>query len=46
MRLSYDFPVTTVLALVPLMLATAFIAALWPAEAALRGSLVEALEYE
>jgi putative ABC transport system permease protein len=46
MRLDYDFPVTTVLALAPLMLGTAFVAALWPAETALRGSLVEALEYE
>jgi hypothetical protein len=32
--------------LVPVMLAAALVAALWPAEAAVRGSLVEALEYE
>jgi len=28
------------------MMAAAFIAALWPAESVVRGSLVEALEYE
>jgi len=32
--------------LIPSMLAAAFIAAVWPAESAVRGSLVEALEYE
>ena len=31
---------------VPTMLAAAFVAAIWPAESAVRGSLVEALEYE
>ncbi len=46
MRLDYQFPVTVVLALIPTMLAAAFVAAIWPAEAAVRGSLVEALEYE
>jgi putative ABC transport system permease protein len=46
MRLDYEFPVKTVLALVPVMLAAAFVAAIWPAESAVRGSLVEALEYE
>jgi putative ABC transport system permease protein len=46
MRLDYIFPVTTVLELVPTILAAAFIAAVWPAESAVRGSLVEALEYE
>jgi putative ABC transport system permease protein len=46
MRLSYELPQTTVLALFPIMLAAAFIAALWPAESAVRGSLIEALEYE
>jgi putative ABC transport system permease protein len=45
-RLEYVFPATTVLGLVPIMLGAAFIAALWPAESAVRGSLVEALEYE
>lgn len=46
LRLSYVFPVTVVAALVPTILAAAFGAALWPAESAVRGSLVEALEYE
>jgi len=46
MRLDYQFPFGTVLALVPTILGTAFLAAIWPAEAAVRGSLVEALEYE
>ena len=46
MRLDYVYPVMTTLALIPTILAAAFVAALWPAEAAVRGSLVEALEYE
>lgn len=46
LRLDYAFPLTTALALVPTMLGAAFVAALWPAQAAVRGSLVEALEYE
>jgi putative ABC transport system permease protein len=46
LRLDYQYPVTTVLVLVPLMMAAAFVAALWPSEAAVRGSLVEALAYE
>jgi putative ABC transport system permease protein len=46
MRLDYEFPVSITLALVPTMLIAAFVAALWPAESAVRGSLVEALEYE
>jgi len=46
MRLAYVYPVNTLLALVPTILGAAFIAAIWPAESALRGSLVEALEYE
>jgi putative ABC transport system permease protein len=45
-RLDYQFPTLVALAVVPTMLAAAFVAALWPAEAAVRGSLVEALEYE
>jgi hypothetical protein len=32
--------------LLPTILAAAFFSALWPAEAAVRTSLVEALEYE
>lgn len=46
LRLAYEFPLTTTVALVPIMLGAAFVAALWPAESAVRGSLVEALEYE
>jgi putative ABC transport system permease protein len=46
LRLDYHFPIHTMAALVPIILATAFVAALWPAEATVRGSLVEALEYE
>ena len=46
MRLDYQFPVAVAAALVPTILASAFIAAVWPAESAVHGSLVEALEYE
>jgi ABC-type antimicrobial peptide transport system permease subunit len=46
MRLDYVFPTGTALALVPTILGAAFLAALWPAASAVRGPLVEALEYE
>jgi putative ABC transport system permease protein len=46
LRLTYAFPTNVVLALVPTILAAASVAAIWPAESAVRGSLVEALEYE
>ena len=46
MRLEYAYPVTVMLMVVPVMLVAAFVAALWPSEAAVRGSLVRALEYE
>jgi ABC-type lipoprotein release transport system permease subunit len=46
MRLDYVFPVSTALVLVPVILGAAFVAAVWPAESAVRGSLVEAREYE
>jgi putative ABC transport system permease protein len=46
LRLGYEFPIATALTLVPILLAAAFTAAIWPAESAVRGSLVEALEYE
>jgi putative ABC transport system permease protein len=46
MRLDYVFPVTVMLGLIPTILGAAFVAAIWPAESAVRGSLVEALEYE
>jgi putative ABC transport system permease protein len=46
MRFDYQFPLSVCAALVPTILLAAFIAAIWPAESAVRGSLVEALEYE
>lgn len=46
MALPYTFPIGLAGILVPLILGAAFVAALWPAESAVRGSLVEALEYE
>jgi putative ABC transport system permease protein len=46
MRLDYTFPFGTAGVLIPAILATAFVASIWPAESAVRGSLVEALEYE
>ncbi len=46
MALPYTFPAEIAGLLVPLILGAAFVAALWPAESAVRGSLVEALEYE
>jgi putative ABC transport system permease protein len=46
LRLDYMFPGTIALVVVPVILCAALIAAFWPAEAAVRGSLVEALEYE
>jgi putative ABC transport system permease protein len=46
MRLDYVFPANTLFAVIPMILGAAFVAALWPAESAVRGSLVEALEYE
>lgn len=45
-RLDYQFPFPVAAALVPIILGAAFLAALGPAEAAVRGRLVEALEYE
>ncbi len=44
--LDYTFPTSIVLWMVPVILGAAFVAALGPAEAAVRGTLVEALEYE
>jgi len=46
LRFDYEYPVTTILAIVPVILGAAFAAAIWPAEAALRLPLVEALEHE
>lgn len=45
-RLNYEYPVEVALWLIPIIMGAAFIAALGPAESAVRGSLVEALEYE
>jgi putative ABC transport system permease protein len=46
MALEYEFPGRVVAMLVPVIMGAAFVAALWPAESAVHGSLVEALEYE
>jgi putative ABC transport system permease protein len=46
LALPYTFPWGIAGLLVPLILGSAFVASLWPAESAVRGSLVEALEYE
>lgn len=46
MRLAYEIPFRTIAALVPTILGAGFVAAIWPAESAVRGRLVEALEYE
>jgi putative ABC transport system permease protein len=44
--MDYVFPVQLMLVMIPVILVSAFIAALGPAESAVRSSLVEALEYE
>ena len=44
--LDYIYPVGFMTAMIPIILAAAFIAAVGPAESAVRGSLVESLEYE
>jgi putative ABC transport system permease protein len=44
--LAYKYPVRIALLLLPAILGSAFVSALWPAESAVRGSLVQALEYE
>ncbi|MEO7650754.1 MAG: FtsX-like permease family protein [Bryobacteraceae bacterium] len=46
MPLDYAFPWTVAAALIPVMLGSALIAAIGPGESAIRGPLVEALEYE
>jgi putative ABC transport system permease protein len=46
MHLPYKFPFDLALMLLPTILAAALFSALWPAESAVRMSLVEALEYE
>jgi len=44
--LDYLFPVSLMMLMVPMILGAALVAAVGPAEAAVRGNLVEALEYE
>jgi putative ABC transport system permease protein len=44
--LSYEYPKLIALTLIPVILGAALVSALGPAESAVRGSLVEALEYE
>jgi putative ABC transport system permease protein len=46
MNVDYAYPVSIALFIVPTMLVAAFVSALGPGESAVRGSLVEALEYE
>ncbi|MGJ5813570.1 FtsX-like permease family protein [Paludibaculum fermentans] len=46
MRLNYRYPFEIALTLIPVMLGAALLSGAGPAEAAVRGSLVEALEYE
>jgi putative ABC transport system permease protein len=46
LRLAYMFPFEIALLLFPVILGVAFLSSLGPAESAVRGSLVEALEYE
>jgi putative ABC transport system permease protein len=46
LRLSYEYPYPIALLLLPGILLVAFLSAIAPAETAVRGSLVEALEYE
>ena len=46
LRLNYEFPYAMSLALLPVILGAALLASLGPGESAVRGSLVEALEYE
>ena len=46
MDLDYIFPIAFVTFMIPTILVAAFVAAIGPAESAVRGSLVEALEYE
>jgi putative ABC transport system permease protein len=46
LRLDYQFPFSITVLVVPVILCAALVAALWPAAVAVKGSLVEALEYE
>ncbi len=44
--IGYAYPLRTAVCLIPVILAAAWVAALGPAESAVRGSLVEAIRYE
>jgi hypothetical protein len=46
LRFDYMYPYGVALLLFPILVSAALIAAIGPAEASVRGSLVEALEYE
>jgi ABC-type lipoprotein release transport system permease subunit len=46
MYLPYRFPFAIAALLLPTILGAALFSAIWPAESAVRASLVEALEYE
>ncbi len=46
LRLNYEYPYEISLMLLPVILLAAFLSAIGPAESAVHGSLVEALEYE
>jgi putative ABC transport system permease protein len=46
LRLNYEYPYAIAACLLPVMLAAALLSAIGPGESAVRGSLVEALEYE
>jgi putative ABC transport system permease protein len=46
LRLAYSYPFSIAFTLLPVMLGAALVSAIGPAESAVRGSLVEALEYE
>jgi ABC-type lipoprotein release transport system permease subunit len=46
LHLDYVFPVQTALLLAPAILLSALAAAIWPAESAVRGRLLDAIEYE
>ncbi len=46
LRLDYDYPVRVAVTLVPVMFVSAFVAAVWPARAAVRAPIIEALQYE
>ena len=46
LNVDYRYPFGFALFLLPVILGSAFLASLWPAEAAVRASLIESLEYE